>query len=144
MTAVEDIEREVGAPPSIPTGRRTWREESWHLRSLIGRLAERGGELRDAIDGRLDDLRDAIDARIDSVVAARLAETTARANADSALDARLHVVEGIGLAIHVVATSADLPISASPRDWYRVTGDPAIYVGNGGSLPLRKITTQAI
>lgn len=46
--------------------------------------------------------------------------------------------------ITIVATVGDLPASAGPREWFRVVGDPFIYVGNGQGAPLRKIPTQAL
>lgn len=46
--------------------------------------------------------------------------------------------------MNVVATAEELPVSAPPREWYRVQGDPAIYVGNGSARPLTKLTPSAL
>jgi predicted component of type VI protein secretion system len=43
------------------------------------------------------------------------------------------------ITITAVATLADLPAEASSRRWFRVVGDPAVYIGNGVGQPLTKL-----
>ena len=66
-----------------------------------------------------------------------------------ALHGRVDVIEKTAVALTMVATVADLPASASRREWFRVqTGTvaerTAIYVGNGPNLPLAKLTPSAL
>ena len=55
----------------------------------------------------------------------------------------------VALRLIIVDSVADLPANASPREWFRVrTGTIAersvIYVGNGPTAPLTKITPTAL
>ena len=43
--------------------------------------------------------------------------------------------------VRQLATPAGLPVEAGPREWFRVQGDPNLYVGNGTGQPLRRIAT---
>jgi hypothetical protein len=66
----------------------------------------------------------------------------------SKADARLDRVEGrLGtlettpvFSMNVVASAGALPAAAGVRQWFRVAGDPAVYVGNGPGRPLTKLT----
>lgn len=62
-----------------------------------------------------------------------------------AVDSRLDTLEQAPvLQLNVVATIGDLPAAAGPRQWFRVQGDPAVYVGNGAGRPLTKLTPGSI
>ena len=70
-------------------------------------------------------------------------------NVRDRLDTRLDRLEALVesadvLRVTVVATVNELPASAGVRQWYRVVGDPSVYVGNGAGQPLRKLTTVAL
>jgi hypothetical protein len=62
-------------------------------------------------------------------------------------DDRLDTLEAAAakmLNLTVVPSVAGLPASASARQWFRVAGDPAVYVGNGAGQPLTKLVPVAI
>lgn len=102
-----------------------------------GHQLVRSRQLRFVVE-RVRDALVAVDARADRLVA-RLKEEGV------ALDARLDTIEDVqAIRLTVVANPAALPASAGVLQWYRVTGDPAVYVGNGAGQPLRKLTTGAL
>lgn len=80
----------------------------------------------------------AVDERFDRLVV-RLKEE------GDVLDERLETIEGAQvIRLTVLPNLAALPASAGVLQWFRVTGDPAVYVGNGAGVPLRKLTTGAL
>lgn len=63
----------------------------------------------------------------------------------SLVDERLDTISDVPvLRLTVVANLAALPATAGTNQWFRVTGDPAVYVGNGTGQALRKITTAVL
>ena len=60
------------------------------------------------------------------------------------VEGQVDTATGVAIRLQVVADITDLPVNASPLQWFRVQGDPAIYIGNGPTLPLRKVPTQAV
>lgn len=79
----------------------------------------------------------------------RLGEVDAAGRALVVRVAAVEDAQQMLLAVTVVATVADLPANAGPRDWYRVTTGTvaertAVYIGNGPNLPLTKITPTAL
>jgi hypothetical protein len=84
--------------------------------------------------GRIDEWRQQTNARLENGTE-RLEE----------LQRRVEAVEGRPLVTATVVGSVSaLPESASPTSWFRVAGDPAVYVGNGQGQPLRKLQTVAL
>jgi hypothetical protein len=56
------------------------------------------------------------------------------------LESRVTTLENVAtITLTAVATFADLPVDATSRQWFRVVGDPAVYIGNGVGLPLTKL-----
>lgn len=93
-----------------------------------------------AVIQRIRDVLEKSDSRVDQLVA-RLKDEAAE------LDARLDGIEEASagtLRLELVANVAGLPQAAQPLQWYRVAGDPAVYVGNGAGKPLRKIMTEVL
>lgn len=72
------------------------------------------------------------------VIGRKLAEAIKR------LESRCDRAEEIGVRMRRVESIDELPASASPLAFYRVSGDPFIYVGNGEGFPLRRISTSAL
>lgn len=102
-------------------------------------------------DNRIDNLEAKVpiaDARLDALEATvPIGDTRLDALEINAADVddRLDVIEAIpALRITIVANLAALPATANTNQWFRVTGDPAVYVGNGTGQALRKITTAVL
>ncbi len=59
------------------------------------------------------------------------------------------VIQANALRIELVDSVAALPANASPRQWFRVASGTlaeraSVYVGNGPTLPLSKLTTSPL
>lgn len=93
------------------------------------------------------ELRDLLNARttppVVRTIGLKILELVARG------DRRLDELERTGATFVLVDTVADLPASAGPREFFRVrTGTAAerlaVYVGNGPSQPLGKLTITLV
>lgn len=123
------------------------------VRAEMLRVLRRIRERLETLDNRLtatEQLVPVADARFDSIEAGLAAgrtrltalEDTATATATQ-LDA-LEATAATVLTVTVVANLGALPATANVRRWYRVAGDPAVYIGNGAGQPLTKLVPDPI
>jgi hypothetical protein len=123
---LSDLEQQIGeSDANRPAARR---QLVWVLRRVRAML--------DRQLVALDDLNDRLDLQV-GVIDDRLDVLVGRADA-------LEVAAAKTLTLTVVATVAGLPASASARQWFRVAGDQAVYVGNGAGQPLTKLVPVAV
>jgi hypothetical protein len=123
------------------------------LRQMFGQtddrldtIEQRARDFAQQADGRLDTLEadvPVLDGRLDTLetnvplLGSRLTTDEAQM---TTLAGRVTTLENVAvLTLNVVATPAGLPASANPRQWFRVQGDPAVYIGNGAGQPLTKL-----
>ena len=79
----------------------------------------------------------------------RLQRLTERVDRGAARLDTLEAAAATVATVTVVASVADLPLNASPRQWFRVSSGTvaertAVYVGNGPNQPLTKLTPAAL
>lgn len=125
----------IGGGDSKPLSGRQFLAALRILRALFDNSEAR---FQAATDARTQ-LLDILNAQRDRLAAIE-ANNAARDDRVSAIETALPKA----VTITVLANPAGLPAAATPRQWFRVQGDPGVYVGNGAGQPLTKLIPVAL